>query len=164
MLGQQFGGYSVEEWTPVDSLAWLKAMAWDLKGNFDGELTRARLGRMNSDQIQELFPPHDLETHPPILSAEEWAPNGPPPQGSGALGEIGVGLGDLDRAEAAFRNVQDALEAVPELLGNGEGVGSNSWSSPARSPPRVDRSWPTTRTSASGSPASSTRWGCTAVL
>ena len=127
VLGQQVDTISIDEWTPVDSLSWLKAMAWDLKGNFDGELTRARLGRMNSDQIQELFPPHDLETHPPILSAEEWAPNGPPPQGSGALGEIGVGLGDLDRAEAAFRNVQDALEAVPELLGNGEGVGSNSW-------------------------------------
>ena len=32
----------IESWTPVDSLAWLKAMAWDLKGNYDEELGRAR--------------------------------------------------------------------------------------------------------------------------
>ena len=41
VLNQQFGGYSPEEWTAVDSLAWLKAMAWDLKGNYEAELTRA---------------------------------------------------------------------------------------------------------------------------
>ena len=35
-------GYRVEPWTPVDSLAWLKAMAWDLKADYDDELARAR--------------------------------------------------------------------------------------------------------------------------
>ena len=25
--------YTIEPWTPVDSIAWLKAMAWDLRGN-----------------------------------------------------------------------------------------------------------------------------------
>ena len=29
-----------EQWTPVDSLAWLKAMAWDLRGNMDDEIER----------------------------------------------------------------------------------------------------------------------------
>ena len=32
--------YTPEEWTPVDSLAWLKAMAWDLRGNMDDEIGR----------------------------------------------------------------------------------------------------------------------------
>src|SRR5690625_7259937 len=31
----------IEPWDPIDSLAWLKAMAWDLKNNFDQELDRA---------------------------------------------------------------------------------------------------------------------------
>ena len=33
--------YRPEPWTAVDSLAWLKAMAWDLKGNLDEEIERA---------------------------------------------------------------------------------------------------------------------------
>ncbi len=32
--------YEPEPWTPVDSLAWLKAMAWDLRGNMDDEIDR----------------------------------------------------------------------------------------------------------------------------
>ena len=37
--------YEPEKWTPVDSLAWLKAMAWDLRGNMDEEIERTRLSR-----------------------------------------------------------------------------------------------------------------------
>ena len=33
--------YTVEEWTPADSVAWLKAMAWDLRGNMQDEIDRA---------------------------------------------------------------------------------------------------------------------------
>ena len=32
--------YQVEDWTPADSVAWLKAMAWDLRGNMDDEIQR----------------------------------------------------------------------------------------------------------------------------
>ena len=34
-------GYRPEQWTPVDSLAWLKAMAWDLRSNMTDEIGRA---------------------------------------------------------------------------------------------------------------------------
>ncbi len=30
--------YTPEPWTPADSLSWLKAMAWDLRGNMDEEI------------------------------------------------------------------------------------------------------------------------------
>jgi len=33
VLGLQNPGYTPEPWTPVDSIAWLKAMAWDLRSN-----------------------------------------------------------------------------------------------------------------------------------
>ena len=129
VLNQRFGGYSPEEWTAVDSLAWLKAMAWDLKGNYEAELTRARLaGRMTMAQIQELYPALNLEARPPILSAEEWDPNASAPADSRvALGDLGVDLADVDRVEAAYARVATAMEAMPEALGRGEGVGSNSW-------------------------------------
>ncbi|MFN2320928.1 MAG: penicillin acylase family protein [Dermatophilaceae bacterium] len=129
LLGQQFGGYSVEEWTPVDSLAWLKAMAWDLKGNYEGELTRARLaGRMTLEQILELYPALNLDARPPILSEDEWDPDSTAPAESRvALDDLGVDLADVERVEAAYARVGGAMEAMPEALGRGEGVGSNSW-------------------------------------
>ena len=49
--------YTVEEWTPADSVAWLKAMAWDLRGNMEDEIDRAILsGRHNEADIAELYP------------------------------------------------------------------------------------------------------------
>jgi penicillin amidase len=33
--------YRIAPWTPVNSLAWGKAMAWDLRGNMDEEIERA---------------------------------------------------------------------------------------------------------------------------
>ena len=38
-------GYDGEPWTPVESVPWLKAMAWDLRSNLDDELDRALLSR-----------------------------------------------------------------------------------------------------------------------
>src|SRR5262249_41357684 len=43
VLGLQNSAYKIAKWDPIDSLAWLKALAWDLKGNMDDELMRATL-------------------------------------------------------------------------------------------------------------------------
>ena len=73
----------VEPWTPVDSLAWLKAMAWDLRGNYDDEIDRARLSgvdRRPSGSTQ-LYPAYPLRTATqPILSDD--GPRARPPTGS----------------------------------------------------------------------------------
>ena len=69
VLGQRFPDYRVEPWSPADSLAWLKAMAWDLRGNYDNELTRARLsGSITPARLAQVFPPYPIETHQPIIS------------------------------------------------------------------------------------------------
>jgi len=128
VLAQQFGPYSPQEWTPIDSLAWLKAMAWDLKGNYEGELTRARIaGRTTENQIPQLFPPHNFEARPPILSGQEWDPSTSGPTDQRFSSVPGVPLGDVDRVEAAFADVAAAVDAMPEFLGRGDGIGSNSW-------------------------------------
>jgi penicillin G amidase len=64
------GGYRPEAWTPADSLAWLKAMAWDLRSNMETELERGRL--MMADlgpgrSWQDLYPGFDAITYPTIL-------------------------------------------------------------------------------------------------
>ena len=45
VLGLSGLDYTPEEWEPVDSLAWLKAMAWDLRGNMEAEVDRVPLRR-----------------------------------------------------------------------------------------------------------------------
>jgi len=42
MLNLTGGAGPIEPWTPVDSLAWAKAVAWDLRGNADDEVNRVR--------------------------------------------------------------------------------------------------------------------------
>ncbi len=50
--------YKLEPWTPLNSLTWAKAMAWDLRGNMDEEIERAILLKtLTPEQVDELFPP-----------------------------------------------------------------------------------------------------------
>ena len=48
-----------EPWTPADSVAWMKMMAWDLGGNWRSELLRLHLARrLPSARIQEFLAPY----------------------------------------------------------------------------------------------------------
>ncbi|WP_446667328.1 penicillin acylase family protein [Janibacter limosus] len=142
--------YRVEPWTSVDSLAWLKAMAWDLRGNYTGELTRAALqGRVSDTMIAELYPAYPTAEHAPILSGKDWRPGGAkgevgaaraaeggPAAGSPAdlvvrAGRLRAGrlrAGRLVRTSGLVRSARHrgAIDAVPALLGRGDGIGSNS--------------------------------------
>ena len=120
--------YTVEEWTPADSVAWLKAMAWDLRGNMEDEIDRAILaGRHSEADIAELYPPYPYDRHRPIVE-----------QGAvvdGVYEQDAVRTGTRKPARPAYGDaVVDALEdlrsgldAMPEMLGRGDGLGSNAW-------------------------------------
>ena len=142
VLAQQNPDYRVEEWGPVDSLAWLKAMAWDLRGNYTQELTRARMrGKVSDSMMRDFFPEYDASEREPILSADEWTPkrdrgSSDPAPIEQAKGESAASVEAASLPSPAVRDeaTQDALaaasqalDAVPELLGHGEGIGSNSW-------------------------------------
>lgn len=140
VLGQKVKDYRVEDWTPADSLAWLKAMAWDLRGDYSAELMRARLaGSMSINQINELFPPYDYEANKPILSGQDWSPtsssatsaNSAIPGGvaakAGGPSKRDLAAQTSPDAERAYAVVQQALNAVPVTMGRGDGIGSNSW-------------------------------------
>lgn len=115
----------VEPWDPIDSLTWLKAMAWDLAANYDDELGRAAALRPLSgevERVEELYPAYPYEQNLPILPGDpaeaniedaSWAP--------AADGD------DIIDAGFAVESAIEALEAAPVLLGEGDGVGSNSF-------------------------------------
>jgi penicillin G amidase len=144
VLGLSLPMPEIEEWTPLDSLTWLKAMAWDLRGNYADELARARLsGRLSPAQINQIYPAYDDDAHPPILSPDEWAPASTTDAGASssvpsaltaaptasAAGRRTTGDARLTSpaAAAAYGTVQRALDSIPALLGRGEGLGSNAW-------------------------------------
>jgi penicillin amidase len=163
VLGVQVDVEQPEDWDPVDSLAWLKAMAWDMRGNYDDELDRglAYATLRDTDLVNELFPTYPANEHATIVSAEDYlaaealaeeAPaaedssaadvpaedylDADAPAGedlaadapaSGTAAAVAAIPNSGDALSDALATVNDALEAVPHLLGEGDGVGSNSW-------------------------------------
>ncbi len=114
-------GYEPEAWSPTDSVAWLKAMAWDLRSNLEDELLRARLQGVDlgaGREWEDLFPAFP-ERHPTIL------PEGGAPL-EGEWSPADLARTDLDPLLAASH---DALTHAPMMLGDGaaDGLGSNSW-------------------------------------
>ena len=60
--------YKPEKWTPVDSVAWLKAMAWDLRGNMQDEIDRSLMtSRLSQKQIDQLYPAYPYDRNKPIV-------------------------------------------------------------------------------------------------
>jgi penicillin amidase len=135
VLGYDFPDYRVEPWSPADSLTWLKAMAWDLRGDYDNELTRARLaGSITPARLAQIFPPYPIASHHPILSALDWRP-GDASAAQSAASSVGANpylppsnAAVADRsARTVYAEVAKALDALPVMVGRGEGIGSNSF-------------------------------------
>ena len=138
VLGQRFPDYRVEPWSPADSLAWLKAMAWDLRGDYDNELTRARLsGSITPARFAQIFPPYPIDSHQPILSSSDWSPRAATSTQNAAPVVSGVqpvpAAAYLPSAEAeksaraVYAGVAKVLDQLPVMVGRGDGIGSNSY-------------------------------------
>jgi penicillin amidase len=117
----RLGAPRPEPWTPLDSVAWTKMMAWDLGGNWRNELLRLRLARaLPTSRIQEFFAPY---------------PGDPPVR----LPELKNFYGGLERpaVEIASRN-SGSERSEPEFSSHFansgsdpefpvDGLGSNAW-------------------------------------
>jgi penicillin amidase len=119
-------GYEPAEWTPINSLTWEKAMAWDLRGNLDSEIDRAKLLKVLSpSQLNDLYPPYP-EDHPlivPGFSLSEAGTSALPAQETD--GESPAGLQSV---MADLEKLQYAAHQLDQLSGGGfTGLGSNSW-------------------------------------
>ncbi|AEG45240.1 peptidase S45 penicillin amidase [Isoptericola variabilis 225] len=116
-----------EPWDPIDSLAWLKAMAWDMRSNYQVELERALAYSTLEDValVEELFPPYSDAGNEPILANADRTD-----AAAGSGGRTAAQVSPEYAAPAvggALDAARRALDAVPVLVGRGEGTGSNSW-------------------------------------
>lgn len=128
VLARRNPGYRVEPWTPVDSLSWLKAMAWDLRGDYNDELARARLSRTTRSlkQINLLYPPYPVDRNQPILSEQDWQPASESEQAASPEPTALTAMRSED-GNAAIDSALASVNTVPSSLGRGDGIGSNSW-------------------------------------
>ncbi|MBD0292674.1 MAG: penicillin acylase family protein [Jiangellaceae bacterium] len=139
LLGLTGGDTAPEPWRPVDSLSWLKAMAWDLRTNMEDEIQRALLTEeLPLERIEQLYPPYPYDQNAPIVddrylpvavasattSGASDAASAPPERS--ASRRAGTRTYPPE-ALASLHSAADAAGAVPDLLGEGPGAGSNSW-------------------------------------
>lgn len=114
--------YRPQPWSPVDSVAWLKAMSWDLRGNMQDELDRAlTAARVEPERVEQLYPDYPYARHAPVLSGTSGGPGGAGAGRSEAVPTLG-------RAPAlrALARVREVLADLPGLEGT-DGLGSNAW-------------------------------------
>jgi len=131
VLALQNPSYEPEPWTPADSVAWLKALAWDLRGNMTDEVTRSIMSAsVGVDQTERLFPPYPYAQHRPIVQIGAVVDGVFDQTAMPTAGGGGASAGrHLDAATVApLRRVQQATAGVTRWLGpTGPGIGSNSW-------------------------------------
>ncbi|MGW2976699.1 penicillin acylase family protein [Streptomyces humidus] len=148
--------YKPAEWTPVDSVSWLKAMAWDLRGNMQDEIDRALMtSRLGPQQIADLYPQYPYSRNQPIVQdgrydeatktfgggdGEGSGSGSGDSSGSGSGSGSGTGTGtgtgsgtgggggSGSAAQSQLSGLYRVLDDLPTAVGvNGNGIGSNSW-------------------------------------
>lgn len=120
--------YQPAPWTPLNSLTWGKAMAWDLRANLDTEIERAKLLKaIPRNQLEFLYPDYPAD-HPVIV------PKFSPPEKKTASILLDTAGSELPSGEnmpdltPLLDALQVSAEEVDRLSGGGfESVGSNSW-------------------------------------
>jgi penicillin amidase len=111
--------YKIAPWTPINSLTWGKAMAWDLGGNMDDEIERAILLKtLTPEQLAELYPPYP-EDYPVIVPTIG-------DQSSVTSHQLSVTSYQLPVTN--YQSLADNIAALDSILGpRGSEIGSNSW-------------------------------------
>jgi penicillin amidase len=121
--------YQPEPWTPVDSLSWIKAMAWDLRSNMGDEIDRVlATDKLSVPEVEQLYPDYPKQ-HATIVTDAGANVHAGRFEQDGCQGAecADPGLGRARAAVASLKAARRGAEALPALLGTGEGIGSNSW-------------------------------------
>ncbi|OIJ67595.1 penicillin acylase family protein [Streptomyces mangrovisoli] len=130
--------YKPQKWTPVDSVAWLKAMAWDLRGNMQDEIDRALMtSRLGPKQIADLYPEYPYSRNKTIVQEGQYdeltgtfEQNGSTSSSGTSTSTTGTSTTSTEGSalQSQLSGLYNLLDNVPTAVGvNGQGIGSNSW-------------------------------------
>jgi penicillin amidase len=120
--------YQPEPWTPLHSLTWAKAMAWDLRGNMEEEIARANLLKnLTPQQVDELYPPYPAD-NPVILPDFKLSSQGNQANAGLETSISSFYSNDQQGIQAALDGLHQRFTSLDALLGPaGAGIGSNNW-------------------------------------
>ena len=128
-LGILNAGYEPPPWTPLNSLTWEKAMAWDLRGNLDSEIDRAKLLKtLPRNQVEFIYPPYPTD-HPYIVPGSSREKETDQQRIVPTNPDLSY-LNDSIWLEVtqSMENIQSDVAVLDQITGAGfEGIGSNSW-------------------------------------
>jgi penicillin amidase len=100
-------GARPEPWSPADSVAWIKMMAWDLGGNWRNEILRMQLAKsLPLARIQEFVSSYPGEPAPEITDLKTL-------------------YGSMERG--AVQLAEDLGRLAASAPGGSPGLGSNNW-------------------------------------
>ncbi len=117
ILGLVGEPWEIEPWTPIDSIGWGVVMGWDLGGNWDDELTRARLyASIGQEATDELVPGYPYDTRPVIAPTGQLVT-------AAAAGRAPSTAAPVDWTRVSTR----LIGRPPAALGDGPFLGSNNW-------------------------------------
>ncbi|MCW2750889.1 MAG: penicillin acylase family protein [Aeromicrobium sp.] len=126
ILGLTGPDYRPAPWTDVDSLAWIKAMAWDLRSNMDDEISRVLSTKnLTVDQVEQLYP--DYPTDHDTIVGDTGTVVGRKFTTHACMDSTFCQTGLARSAVASLKASKKGADALPALLGTGDGIGSNSW-------------------------------------
>ncbi|SMF57780.1 penicillin acylase family protein [Streptomyces sp. Amel2xC10] len=121
--------YEPAEWTPVDSVSWLKAMAWDLRGNMQDEIDRALMtSRLGPQQIEDLYPayPYKVDGEPNTIVQEgEYSALNQAFKAGGSQGSSADGTTGSSNATGTAGST-DATGSTDGSSGTPDGSGTSS--------------------------------------
>ena len=125
ILGLTGVKFKVERWSPLDTLAFAKLMAWDLGLSRDPEITRGKLYALLEAEMAEqwLVPAWPHGSKPTILTDDDIQvieKSAPP-----AVLSTSVKPGSLPTAPGMI--YQMLVHDLTQITGGLEGTGSNSW-------------------------------------
>jgi len=130
VLSLQNPDYVIEPWVPADSVAWLKALAWDLRGNMSDEIARVVYASTTSiDQAEQVFPPYPYDRNRPIIEGGTVTDGAYIPDSvTSASAAMSVSPQDVPAIADTLLAIGATAELLDPWLGpSGDGIGSNSW-------------------------------------
>lgn len=130
VLSLQNPNYEIEPWTPADSVAWLKALAWDLRGNMSDEIARVVYASVSTvEQAEQIFPPYPFDRNRPIVDGGSVTDGAfQPSTVLRAAAAMAVEPDEVAGVADTLLAVQAVSESLDPWLGvSGDGIGSNSW-------------------------------------
>lgn len=114
LLGLTGVNIKIEPWTPVDSIVWGKALAWNLADDGEEMLRSAMTEKLGVEMTAEYFPPWPYGEKPTMLLPEDL-----PLNDSSLWDDAPFDTAGIPGLDAAFE--------PNYFMERGDGIGSNNW-------------------------------------